>query len=154
MRYVTVTKHILIAAALLSTLTTKAHSAEWYFIGNTNQTSFFVEKSSIKTNGNIKSCWTSHVYQSNKNGIDQSTNHMLINCKDRTIGQDKWIGYSKDGNVVDSVIVKPSYEATSPDSMADKIMTSVCSGKFFGKPQSTLEIDAIRHVIAQIIQEQ
>jgi len=94
------------------------------------------------------------VYQSNKNGLDQSTNHMIVNCKDRTIGQDKWIGYTKDGTAIDSVIVKPSYEMASPESMADKIITSVCTGKFFGKPQSTLNIDAIRHVISQMIQGQ
>lgn len=139
---------------LLIASSSQVFAAEWFFIGNTNETSYFVEKSSIKTNGNIKSCWTSHVYQSNKNGLDQSTNHMIVNCKDRTIGQDKWIGYTKDGTAIDSVIVKPSYEMASPESMADKIITSVCTGKFFGKPQSTLDIDAIRHVISQMIQGQ
>jgi len=143
-----------IVFVLLMATSSQVFAAEWFYIGNTNETSYFVEKSSIKTNGNIKSCWTSHVYQSNKNGIDQSTNHMIVNCKDKTIGQDKWIGYTKDGTAIDSVIVKPNFEMASPESMADKIIASVCTGKFFGKPQSTLDIDAIRHVISQMIQGQ
>lgn len=145
-------KHFVGASfALLTMISSQVFAAEWFFIGNTNATSFFVDKSSIKTHGNIKSCWTSHVYQSNKNGIDQSTNHMLVNCKDKTIGQDKWIGYAKSGDVVDSVVVNPNFEPASPESMADKIIASVCTGKFYGKPQDTLDIDAIRYVIAQMV---
>lgn len=139
---------------LLLVASTNLVAAEWYIVDHSGDTTFFIDKSSIRRDANTSSFWASYVYQYRKNGIDQVKTHFVVNCKSMAMGQDKWITYDNNENIIDSSVIELRLEPITPESIAEEMARAACTGKFKGKQLKKLDVNLTRHVIGQMTSSQ
>jgi Zn/Cd-binding protein ZinT len=120
-------------------MTCSVSYAEWEFATDTNSATFYVDKTTIKKNGNFIKMWT----KTDLKSVDTTSNGknylglktlFLFNCKDEEIGVVSQVFFSEHSydKVVDTVNVKQSevnFHSFSPDSIFSAIWKIACGKK-------------------------
>lgn len=129
-----------ISSIVLQCVTTSAFSAEWYITGVSPNSFGYVDKSSIKTKGPIKSYWAMQIYESQTaGGYDSLKFHRLVNCQEMTTAEDYVLSYRNE-SVLEQGSVTAIWKPIPPDSGVERNSKSVCSGKFMGVPIKVINI--------------
>jgi hypothetical protein len=113
--------------------------AEWEIASDNNAATFYVDKTTIKKNGNLVKMWS----KANLKSVATTTNGknylgmktlFLFNCKDEEVGVVNQVFFSEHSydKVVDSVNVNQSevkFEPFTPDSIISAIWKIACGKK-------------------------
>lgn len=120
---------IILAGSLLVVST--AIASNWADVYDEDDATIYVDKDSIKVNGNVVTHWEKWVYkkiQTSANGKPYKSRsaYAHIDCKEKTRGFTRLIEYDEDGTVVFSHDYPLDMKPIQPASRMDAISYAVC----------------------------
>lgn len=122
------------------TISANVFAAEWYLTGVAPNSFGYIDKSSIKTKGAIKSYWIMQIYSApTSSGYDNLKIHRLLNCRDMTTADDYLLAFYQN-KPLEAGSAPPEWRPIPPDTNVEKNAKQVCSGKFTGVPIENLDI--------------
>lgn len=115
-------------------------AAEWYLTGVAPNSFGYIDKSSIKTKGTIKSYWIMQIYlDPTSSGYDNLKIHRLLNCRDMMMTDDYVLTYYQN-KPLEAGSAPSEWRPIPPDSNVEKNAKQICSGKFSGTPIKNIDV--------------
>jgi len=124
-------------------------AATWYPVAVNNAVMIFVDKASVKKNGNTVKFWQWQLFGRAIGKTDSAKSQVVMDCKSKTRKTDYMIAISELDTVQQEGKVDSSFEAIQPNSLEAAVYDAVCNNKFTGKPQSTVSIYDVRSFMYQ-----
>lgn len=120
-------KKLILTALAALTLSAPAMADKWSVITSDEEnTILYLNRSSLRSSGDNKTCWFAYVRTDNRKDWDYSLLKTRINCDEETVK--RLVGYVyKDGKSIYSDSVPTMPEAPAPGSIMEQGMRAACS---------------------------
>jgi len=117
----------------------------------------YLDPSTVKTDGDIKTFWTNIVYiRTNDLGIDWTSQHESVNCTNNRVITLNIIGYRMDGTVVGqteaSANIQPHWIDIPPETEAAAVEDAVCHGYVLGTDSGASFLEVVPVARRRLIQ--
>ena len=119
-------------AAFFLMFVTGSYATEWVQVGVSQESTLFIDKSSIQRSKGMVTFWSKFIFKEKKdvgNGlIDAQLNDMTLNCAERLM-KENTIVTMLDGKTVRNYKMPVEWVRVVPDSPASYIYEIMCQGK-------------------------
>lgn len=115
--------------------TTEAQAADWIPLGNTDGNAFFIDRSSIRGNGDTLQVWTmANLGTPKPDGTRSQKTAFLLKCQTWEWAVRSGVSYSAQngqGQLLNFITARPheiNYQPAIPDSVTDAVLNFSCGG--------------------------
>ena len=150
-------KVFLLALGASVALSVPALARDYDAVGAFGDSVEYLDPSTVKTDGDIKTFWTNVVYiRTNDLGIDWTSQHESVNCTNNRLITLNIIGYRMDGTVVGqtegSANIQPRWIDIPPETEAAAVEDAVCHGNVLSTDSGASFLEVVPIARRRLIQ--
>lgn len=135
----------IVAVAFFSA--TNVIAAEWYPVAAGPNVAIFVDKSSVKTKGKVKTFMQWQLFGQRIGTTDSAKTRTVFDCANSTRRTEYIIAISQIDTVQSEGKVDGKFEPIVANSLESTVYDAVCNDKFVGQPQPTVNINDVRNYL-------
>jgi hypothetical protein len=150
-------KTLLLAFGVSVALVAPALARDYSAVGAFDDSVEYLDPSTVKTDGDVKTFWTNVVYiRTNNLGIDWTSQHESVDCANDRMITLNVIGYRMNGEVVGQTQgyahIQPRWIDIPPETEASAVENAVCHGNVLGTDSGASFLEIVPIIRRRLIQ--
>lgn len=151
MRYFFRLKRVyVVLATVLFGVSANAFAASWYPVAVSASVMIFVDKSSIKRTGSTVRFWQWQLFGRKMGNTDSAKTRVVMDCKKKERRTEYIVAITEIDTIQQEGKLDSKPEPIQPNSLEQAVYDVVCSNKFTGQPQSTVNINDVRSFLYKV----
>ncbi len=124
-----------------------ASAAEWYPVAAGSNVAIFVDKSSIKTKGKVKTFMQWQLFGQRIGTTDSAKSRIVFECDKGMRKTEYLIAITQVDTIQSEGKIDDTFKPVVPNSLEATVYKAVCEDKFDGQPQATVNINDVRNYL-------